>query len=1261
MKSGKPDSQGNFPEDSRDKWITIDRLCDAYEASLQEGSVERGPFLAGVPADWREQLTRELDAIDAAYRDAEETREQTLKADADEPCSRRLPTRGRLAELATLDSNRVWLGRFEIRKRLGTGATGSVWCARDARLARWVALKVPHATRVMSENTAARFQTEARAAAAISHPNVVQVHEVLIEDGLPILIQQWIDGPSLAKHLKDTGQMDCDTAADWMAQIADAVACAHDKGIVHRDLKPANVMIAKNRPMVLDFGLASYPQFSSGLTSEGTVLGTPAYMSPEQAEGAENANRPASDIYALGTILYEMLVGVPPFVGKTREVLQSVKSSSPHAPRSRRAGIPRDLETIVLRCLSKSPAGRYQSAADLRDDLRRFLRREPIHARKVSPLETAWAWCRMHPARALLAGVAPLIVVLLLAMVASQVRQQRLYQEREAGKTIQKALLSQRHMIQLARASHELSDGDRTRGLELLRSVPAEFRGWEWRLLDMISHSPGQMLTHSLPAGVNQDSPITSMAVARNQRKLFAASKEGIILRWSLPGDRMLFPRDRVAPIPVSEPEVIIQTPAMINAITVSPDEQWLAWVDQDGDVFVWNLLENELAHHFPPERYRRGYAIAFSPDSRNLIAAGGSVASAKYASDTRSWLVQWQLDDTGQFVANALARTNNRCAITSLTFVDNQSFVCTRGQVITSTSSVGYVELWRLGKRRFAMDKQLWRGLAMHGADFHAATQQLGWCDSGGVAYIAELRSDEAPRQFHASRHGATQLRFTPDGEQVVVVGADGNVSRWYVGVPGPAAAESSADEASGTETSETDSGESSDLTETKTESATEQPKPSASKVSPTGRPAVRHLRDYHGHENVVGSVVFLAPQPTARQQKPYLRYYAPQLITAGEDGRVMLWSQSDHPQIDTTSLGDRLVSDATWLSDRQIAVSTVASRKADAVVYRATVLSQHQIDLDVRHARLSESITRFPAAEENPWDHPEGDRSLVMPPRYAVVGRDRISVCETGNMLPLIECRPPSLSKVTFTAACLADENTLLAAISRVTTSRTKENGLDRTDRMQRTAFFVSYDLATGGILETVPLPETSVVTLLKRSPQNDQIFGATNDGRLFVLPRRSVSEQTLQDVSLGFWQAHEGHRINDLSWIGSDGRLATVGDDGTCMLWNPAGRDGESSSVPLGSRSPVTAAMDFAEGHRLFVSGVPVTSLHVSTTGERIATVSDDRVIRIWDTETGLELIRLEARKQPVVAAEFSPDDRHLMIAESGGRIETIQLLP
>lgn len=1283
MKSGKPDPTSGSPDDSREKWIAIDRLCDAYEASLQEGAVERAPFLAGVPVDWRDQLMRELDAIDAAYRDAEETREQTLKADADEPCSRRLPTRSRLAELATLDSNKIWLGRFEIRKRLGTGATGSVWCARDARLARWVALKVPHMSRVMSETTAARFQTEARAAAAISHPNVVQVHEVLIEDGLPILIQQWIDGPSLAKCLKDRGPMDFDTAAGWMAQIADAVASAHEKGIVHRDLKPANVMIAKDRPMVLDFGLASYPQFSSGLTSEGAVLGTPAYMSPEQAEGADHANQPPSDIYALGAILYEMLVGAPPFVGKTREVLQATMNAIPTPPRSRRPGVPRDLETIVLRCLAKNPAARYRSAAELRDDLQRFIRREPIRARKVSTLENALVWCRMHPAKAVLVGLIPLIAILALGMVTSQVQQNRLYREKAAGESAQEQLRIQRHMIQLARASYELSEGDRTRGMELLRTVPEDLRGWEWRLLDLVSHSPRQALNDRLPAGTKSHSPINALAIARDSRKLFAASRDGTLCQWTLPSERHLFPNDRGAAIPIGRPTVLIRTGQPIQAVTTSPDENWLAWVDQQGDVYVWNLRENELSQHLEYARFHRGFAIAFSPDSKRLIIGGGGPATERLPADGRSWMVALERNEAGEFAEVSRARTNQRIAIRSLVWVSDDQFVCTRGQTFSSSSSIGFVERWSLRKNRFILNDMLSRGLAMRGLDFHAATDQIAWCDAAGIVYVQNLSVERQTRQFQAGRHQAHQVKFAPDGDELVVVGSDGCVSQWFVGKPeipvdkdaSVATAKSPPEEAAST--TETAAAEPASDAPATTTAAGEindaKQRFQRSAATPPLAPLIRHLRDYRGHENSVSSAIFLQPLPALA--KRHTRGHPARLITAGADGHVTLWSHSGHPQIDTVSVGERILTDATWLTDQHLAIATFASRRSTSVGYRSVTLDKHGIEIDVHHARTSQRIGR-PTNDSREDESAVGGGSAAETFRadpirthYIIQGRDRVFVFQLGNHVPIRECKLPDIPRAAFTAACLINSRYVIAAVSHVV-SEEPENESD-TDKPQekRQAMLLCYDIRSDAPPRSMPLADIPAITLLKSSPDGSHLIGGTNRGQLFTMAigLQSWSTGKLPIGAPHCWQTHDIGRINDLAWIGDSGTLATVADDGTCILWDPVPKQ----SRPVDRRTVTTAGVGqpslsalrdpprYRSGNRLYVSSGPVTAVDASATGDRIATVSADGVIRIWDTESGLELIRLEQRKQPIAAVEFSPNDSYLMIAETGGRLETIRL--
>lgn len=1252
MNSGKPESSSESAEDSRDKWIAIDRLCDAYEAGLQEGDVQRAPFLAGVPQDWRKQLTNELDAIDAAYRDARETHEQTLKVPANESAGRRLPTKGRLAELATLDSNKVWLGRFEIRQRLGTGATGSVWCARDARLARWVALKVPHATRIMSETTAARFQTEARAAAAITHPNVVQVHEVLIEDGLPILIQQWIDGPSLAKFVKDHGPMSFDQAADWMAQIADAVSCAHDLGIVHRDLKPANIMLNKNRPMVLDFGLASYPEFSSGLTTQGTVLGTPAYMSPEQAEGTESANQPATDIYALGTILYEMLVGTPPFVGNAREVLQANKTAIPTPPRNRRASIPRDLETIALRCLAKSPSARYRSAADLRDDLNRFRRREPIRARKVSIAENAWAWCRLHPTYALLAMGAPLVAALLMGMLISQLRQKqlsdranRLTRQSQRDQWERFELVKQRQMVELSRASHELSEGDRTRGLQLLRSIPESARDWEWRLLNLMSHSPARMLNASVKDAKQQSldstSPQTSLALSKKHGLLFSAARDGTILKWAIPADRELFNKDKKAQARLPQPTVLYKSARPIRSLTVSPDGQWLCWVQRSGGVIVWDLNENELAQRISRQKNLLSHTLAFSPDSKQLAIGGGSVATADSLTDQQSWLLTLRCDDSNQFLIANSQHWTERSAVTSLAFTDNETLIMTRGQSRVSLEPIGYVERWRCTPQSLDHVSTIWRGLSMRGLDFHAKSNRIAWCDDGGMAYVKNLDDPPAipPRQFLASRRRASQVRFGPRGHELVVTANDGGVSRWSI----PIAIQSDNNA-------------------------------STAKPVANGPLPIRHRRDYHGHENTVRDAIFLSPRRNLNAKlKPrdqYLRSYVPYLITCGEDGRVLRWSNQDHPEIATLPVSDRPLIDATWVSPQQISVATIASKRQSPLYFKKFSIPSHELSVDMRRTRYVRSIVKISPALSP--DTNEFDLTISDPARYAVCSRRKIFVFEAGKREFVANRAFEPNVRGGYTAACLVDSRYLIAATQRfisVSAKTAKPN--EETTPVPRAISLLLYDLGSDAPPQSLDIPDASLIPHLRLSPDGTHVYGCSSDGTMFyvLLPGNHAEEVSWSDSIIQSWRAHR-RPIRDFVWISGKQQLATVSDDGTCVFWQLTHQVGEepqplthSDTVTLSSQTPPGTQWETPKPElrqRLFISSGAVTAVTASATGDRIATVGSDRVIRIWDTYSGLELISLEPRKEKVVAIEFSPDDRHLMFAESNAKLKVIRLV-
>jgi tetratricopeptide (TPR) repeat protein/tRNA A-37 threonylcarbamoyl transferase component Bud32 len=306
---------------------------------------------------------------------------------------------------------------YEIEAVLGQGGMGVVYKARHLRLGRPVALKMLLAGPLARQVERERFLREAQAVASLRHPNIVQVHDVGDVDGRPYFTMELVEGASLAERIRGVPQAPRRAAA-LLATLADAVHAANRSGIVHRDLKPSNILLSEDgTPKVTDFGLARRWQDDAGLTLTGHPLGTPSYMAPEQARGDKSALGPATDVYALGAVLYELLTGRPPFRADTpTATLQQVLADEPVSPARLNPGVPRDLETICLKCLNKEPHKRYASARALAEDLRRCERGEPIKARPVGPLERAVRWVRRRPA---LAGALAAGFVLASALVAT--------------------------------------------------------------------------------------------------------------------------------------------------------------------------------------------------------------------------------------------------------------------------------------------------------------------------------------------------------------------------------------------------------------------------------------------------------------------------------------------------------------------------------------------------------------------------------------------------------------------------------------------------------------------------------------------------------------------------------------------------------------------------------------------------------------------------------------------------------------------------
>ena len=306
-----------------------------------------------------------------------------------------------------------YLGDYELLAEIARGGMGVVYKARQISLNRIVAVKMILAGQLATKADHDRFHAEAQAAALLDHANIVPIFEVGEYEGQHYFSMGFVDGQSLATRLA-SGPLPPKEAAELVATVAEAVEYAHRLGVIHRDIKPSNILIdSKGRPRVTDFGLAKRVDGGSDLTATGQILGTPSYMPPEQAGGQVRAAGPAADVYAMGATLYAAVTGRPPFQSATPlETLKQVIELEPVPLRQLNAAVPRDLETIVLKCLEKSVPRRYPSAQALADDLRRYLEGRPILARPVARWERAWRWCRRQPIVAGLAAAAVLLTVL---------------------------------------------------------------------------------------------------------------------------------------------------------------------------------------------------------------------------------------------------------------------------------------------------------------------------------------------------------------------------------------------------------------------------------------------------------------------------------------------------------------------------------------------------------------------------------------------------------------------------------------------------------------------------------------------------------------------------------------------------------------------------------------------------------------------------------------------------------------------------------
>ena len=411
---------------------------------------------------------------------------------------------------------------YQVQGVLGHGGMGIVYRALDTRLQRTVALKMLLAGAYARPAERERFLREGEAAAGLRHPNIVQVFDVGEHDGRPYFTMEFLEGGSLAQQLSGA-PLPARPAAELLATLASAMQAAHRGGIIHRDLKPSNILLtADGTPKVADFGLARRQAGGAGLTVSGAPLGTPSYMAPEQARGETHSIGPAADVYSLGAILYELVTGRPPFRGETAsETEQQVIAQEPVPPSRLNAKVPRDLETVCLKCLEKEPGSRYATAGELAADLARFLNDEPIRARRTGPLGRMVRWGRRNPVPAASLGAMVMTGLLALAAILGQWREAVEARQRAERAGSAERWERYRSNIAAAAAALQLEHSDTAR--RALEAAPQEHRGWEWRHLharldDSRAVMPGGKPALGILVATADHQPVGRPARERGQR-----------------------------------------------------------------------------------------------------------------------------------------------------------------------------------------------------------------------------------------------------------------------------------------------------------------------------------------------------------------------------------------------------------------------------------------------------------------------------------------------------------------------------------------------------------------------------------------------------------------------------------------------------------------------------------------------------------------------------------------------------------------------
>ena len=670
-------------------------------------------------------------------------------------------------------------GEYHLMEEIDRGGMGIVYRAKQLQAKRVVALKMILAGKFATKKELKRFYSEAAAAAKLDHPNIVPIYEVGEQDGHPFFTMAYVDGQNLAARIQQ-GPLAQREAAALAGEIAGAIEYAHQRGIVHRDLKPANILLTANgQTRITDFGLAKQIGDHSDLTVTGDVVGTPSFMSPEQVTGNHADVDVGSDIYSLGAILYCLLTGRPPFQAATiLETFTQLIETDPVSPRQLVPTLSTDLETICLKCLQKDPSKRYLSAADLLDDLERYLDGKPVQARPVSQLERCWRWCQRKPIIALLSATVTFLVCLV-AIVSSMAAfhlqnmtakeslarhraedaqevaelEQRRYQQAKQladrktvaaiehlqtatreKKTAQHNLYAA-HM-NLAQMAWEHAHAENVQDLLHQQGNPSiaeDIRRFEWYYLNRLCHQdtatlkPGFM-THSVVYGPDDD-------------QLLLGTHDGTLVCWDLSRQQATFST------------VLHQ--GRINEIALGPDGRQVATAGNDGIVAVWDFQQRKVQWKLAGGS---GHAssVCFNHDATQL-ATGNADGTIKI----------WNLR-TGECVQTLHGHQHD---VLSVCFNSDSTLLAT-GSLdntarIWNTSSAE--TLFTIGHRG-----------SVDCVQFSAANNMLATASSDATIKLWSTSQQRPYQTIDTGQSAVRHIQFSPDGKHLLSAGADSTIKLW-------------------------------------------------------------------------------------------------------------------------------------------------------------------------------------------------------------------------------------------------------------------------------------------------------------------------------------------------------------------------------------------------------------------------------------------------------------------------------------------------